>query len=470
MILDLSLMTQGEIVRFATAFGERLLQRKRAEEHPTPVHLFLEEAQEIVPQHAPKGAERMLGAYTRLVKLGRNWGVGITLITQRPQAVSKECLNLTEVLVALQTVGRHERDALRGWIVYQGDVDEKLVDELPALDVGEAFIWSPGWLKLLTRTRIEARETFDSSATPKMGAKASVAVQSLNAAQLDRLRDAMAEMVREAEENDPAKLKREIASLKAQLAKRVQATPDAIEAELELARDQAFREAAKNHAAVRERLDAVMSGMVKVGLSLDSLVSAVGDLPDARLRGVPVTIRGGIAFDARPGRTLANAQAPTTISPSQQKILDAISWMSSMGVERPFDRIPIAFLAGYRLGGRFNNLLGEMKTAGLIDYPHPGSLDLTTAGQALARTPDLTRGIVQAVHEKLSPSESRVFGEIVDRHPRDVDRREIAAASGYEVGGRFNNILGLLSTLKLITYPKPGRVRAADWLFAGVRR
>lgn len=44
MILDISQFSLADRKRFATAFGERLWKKKKAEAHPTPLMLVLEEA------------------------------------------------------------------------------------------------------------------------------------------------------------------------------------------------------------------------------------------------------------------------------------------------------------------------------------------------------------------------------------------------------------------------------------------
>jgi hypothetical protein len=74
----------------------------------------------------------------------------------------------------------------------------------------------------------------------------------------------------------------------------------------------------------------------------------------------------------------------------------------------------------------------------------------------------LFRGVAA---ERTTPRELRVFERILEAHPKDVRKDEIAAAASYEAsGGSFNNILGRLRSIGLIDYPRPGRVRAEDWL------
>ncbi len=61
----------------------------------------------------------------------------------------------------------------------------------------------------------------------------------------------------------------------------------------------------------------------------------------------------------------------------EQRILDAIAWLESIGVDSP-EETAVAFLAGYRIGGgAFNNPRGRLRIKGLIDYVGSGCLRLT---------------------------------------------------------------------------------------------
>ena len=79
--------TEGEKKRFITDFAETFLRQKM--KHRTPVHLFLEEADEWIPEQPAADEARMLGAFGRIVRIGRNFGVGITMISQRPLVLSR---------------------------------------------------------------------------------------------------------------------------------------------------------------------------------------------------------------------------------------------------------------------------------------------------------------------------------------------------------------------------------------------
>src|SRR5581483_9717420 len=90
LVLDVSALRKGQRKDFMTAFAEELFHRKKTARGP--LHLVIEEAQVFVPQRILRGEERLAGAMEDLVKLGRNYGIGVTLISQRPQAVHKDVL------------------------------------------------------------------------------------------------------------------------------------------------------------------------------------------------------------------------------------------------------------------------------------------------------------------------------------------------------------------------------------------
>lgn len=213
MILDISQFSLADRKRFATAFGERLWKQKKAESHPTPLMLVIEESQLIVPQFS-KGAEQMLGVYEEIIRLGRNYGIGVMMISQRPQSVNKEVLNQTECLFVGQVNGAQERDALKKWITHQG-MDVHLVDELPHLKVGEFYVWSPQWLGILQKISIGKKQTFDASATPKVGDK--TVRRDPSPLDLGELESRMAQTLEQAKQNDPRELRRQIIELKRQL-------------------------------------------------------------------------------------------------------------------------------------------------------------------------------------------------------------------------------------------------------------
>ena len=213
VVLDVSQFeSDADKARFAQAFADRFFFRMKAA--PSAVHVFLEECQEFVPQNHQRGEERMLHVFTRLVKIGRNYGIGVSLISQRPQEVNKKVLNLTELLFCFQLTGPQERKTVDGWIAEKG-LDEDIESELPKLEVGHAHVWSPAWLKISKVVRIGRKATYDVSRTPAVGAKA--AARELSPIDLEQLRKDMAATIEKAKAEDPRELHRRIAELEREL-------------------------------------------------------------------------------------------------------------------------------------------------------------------------------------------------------------------------------------------------------------
>lgn len=215
MVLDLSQALDAPRTRFAEAFARQFFARKKAA--PSAVHLVIEECQEFIPQNHQHGEEKMLHEFQRIAKLGRNFGIGLSLISQRPQEVNKKALNQAECVFAFQLTGPHERKALEYWLSDKGSGSEKLADLLPRLEVGAPHVWSPQWLKISKVVRILPIDTLDTSQTPKVGEKA-YALRKLQPIDLGALRAAMAATIEKQKQEDPELLRQEIAELKQELA------------------------------------------------------------------------------------------------------------------------------------------------------------------------------------------------------------------------------------------------------------
>jgi uncharacterized protein len=138
-------------------FAEELLNINN-----TPRHIFIEEAHEFVPQRIQGAGAKCFSAVESLVVMGRNRGIGVTLINQRAATINKDVLTQLDTLIALRNVGPQDRKALKDWVEFhtaEGDF-EKFMDSLPSLPTGEAWVWSPEFMGIFERIKIRTRETF----------------------------------------------------------------------------------------------------------------------------------------------------------------------------------------------------------------------------------------------------------------------------------------------------------------------
>lgn len=223
VVLDLSSFdSKNQQRQFVTDFAERLYRAKAQQSERTPLHLIIDEADEFAPQKSfGTGDARMLGAFETLVRRGRARGIGVTMITQRPAVLNKNVLTQAECLIVMQITSPQDRKAIDEWVRGNASEDErKVVDEsLASMQQGEAWFWSPGWMRILKRVKIRKARTFDSSATPKPGEVRREA-KVLAPVDLDRLKQGMDRVVKDAERNDPRKLQARIRELEKELTKR----------------------------------------------------------------------------------------------------------------------------------------------------------------------------------------------------------------------------------------------------------
>jgi hypothetical protein len=157
------------------------------------------------------------------------------------------------------------------------------------------------------------------------------------------------------------------------------------------------------------------------------------------------------------------------MTPSRQRILDALAAFEQLGI-RPAKRVNVAFFAGYTENGHFNNMVGDLRTNGFLDYPSGNMVQLTEAGLAAA---DASSNAIQTLDDlhntwlkKLSPSEGKLLRVLIDRGvDNPISRADLAAETGYTENGHFNNMVGHLRGLGAADYPGRGTVVATDVLF-----
>lgn len=223
VVVDLSQLFAEDEAAVHTFVADCLQQLfKRHQQTKKRRHVFFEEAQELFPQEQPSREQyRLLRVGKTFCKIGRNYGLGYTTISQEPQSVSKRILNQAGTLIAVRTMGELERKAISA-TARTNEID--LMSELPKLETGDAVIWSPSWLKHVGRVHVLKKVTFDSSRTPDDDEQV-VEPKVLATPELEQLRAAMASAIAEAEANDPTALQRRVRQLEAELVSRPPPAP-----------------------------------------------------------------------------------------------------------------------------------------------------------------------------------------------------------------------------------------------------
>lgn len=465
VILDLSQFSQADRKRFATAFGNRLWQRKKAEHSPSPLHLFIEESQLIIPQMVRGDDARMVGIFEEIIRLGRNYGIGVSMISQRPQSVNKEVLTQTECLVALQVNGAPERKALKEWIVHQG-LDVNLVEQLPGLPVGTAYVWSPQWLRILQKVQISKKRTFDASATPKVGESR---VQR-DPAPLDlaAFKVKMAATIERAKENDPGELKRNLADLKRKLQLAERKQPATKQETIEVPIISASNEAALQN--IGSGLNVFLKEHAKAsklaGDALQALID-IRQLLAGRMARPPAPrpVREAIPTAHR----IVHGPSPRAHSISTGELISGgLRRMMVALAQRPgLNKRQLGVRAGLSsTSGTFGTYLGRMRSSGWIHGTDV--LELTPDGlHALGKYDPLPEGqelLNYWLNELGNSGAGRMLSALAAQYPHALSKEQLGeAAEISHMSGTFGTYLGKLRNLELVE--GRGELRASREFF-----
>lgn len=470
-VLDLSLLSKGASRRFMTAFAERLFHRNRE-----PLHLVLDEADAWAPQRAADGGQRLLGAIEDLVRRGRARGLGLTLITQRPAVLHKDVLTQCEVLIALRMTGPRDVAAIDEWVRLHADEDEagKLKASLPALPIGTAWVWSPGWLGVLQQIKVRKRQTFDSSATPKVGEKR-VEPSARAAVDLEALRARLQSDGETEATGDVQAMVRQIADLKVQLkarplaVERIEVPVEVIVEKLILAEGEVekLEEKAHDMIALAKDLGNLGGEILRKLNELDApKISAPLPMPKA------APVKNVVSSKPKPA---SQAAAPdVAISQPQQRILDALATFAALGLDDVARSNVAVWAKQSPKSGGFTNNLGALRSSGLVDYPSSGRVALTALGSSHAHGVESLSTLAQ-LHDAwcsyLSAPQERIVRALLAIYPDALTRADLAEVAEQSANsGGYSNNLGALRTLGLVDYPRSGHVAATGLLFpAGLK-
>ena len=450
-VFDLSRFGEGEMVRFVADLADEFYRKTDG----TPTHWILDEADEFAPQGGQTTGGAMpacLGAVQRLTRRGRARGIGVTVITQRSAVLNKSVLTQTECLIAMQMTAPQDIGAVEEWWKYQGDKESRkaVVDDLPFLPTGTAFVYSPGWLRTLQKVKFRKRHSFDSSSTPKPGEKPK-APPSLESLDLDALRGAIGKAADEAKANDPKELRKRIAELEKQLRERPtekvsepvrvpfleNGQLDSLEGVVRALRDQTT-----SVAGVADKLMTTMADVLAAQRSAAPAGRVSGHaretLPThAKTPAIPA-VSGGLK-----NGTVRETLPAGDLTRPQQAILDTVLMLGSRGI--PVNRDCVArWLDVHPDTGSHKSNLGRLRADGYLD-----GFVLTEKGRSAAR--EQPTGLDAALAALPDEPKRRMLRAVVDAK-RPLNRQELADILGVhpDTGSHKSN-LGRLRIMGLVT-------------------
>lgn len=465
-VIDVGEWNDSEQFRFMTAFAKTLYRLNR-----TPMHLFLEEADVFAPQKPMREQNHLLNAMKNILKRGRFRGIGTTLITQRAAAVNKDVLNMIQTLIVLRTIAPRDRNAVREWVEAKATSEQMgvFLDSLSSLKTGEAWFWSPEWLDVFERIQVRRRETYDSSATPKVGeVRADYALRGIG--DLSWLHEALG--VTESPEldvNDSAAqvLRLRIVELERQLA--VAKTPVVEYVEVPVVSEEQERTFLESIDRLHEISESITTAVAQAAGHFVSRMPATFGTPE--VTGILDTLKKyhditDTQMDAirRESRPVPNGNSD--LSKSASNFLEVMLRRTPLRLTRN----QWAVLAGYSTrSSSVPAAFKELADRGLVEEGQGGAtitsvgIDLLGGEIPEPQSPAEVRAMWLAA---LGKSESTILGVMIDCYPSGLSKGEIADAARYSrTSSSVGAALSILRKQGLVTLDGHGYWRAADVLF-----
>ena len=162
----------------------------------------------------------------------------------------------------------------------------------------------------------------------------------------------------------------------------------------------------------------------------------------------PVRTQAPVTRAPQPPRP---ANGSTDLSAAQIKVLSRLVELLECTGETRVRKEQLAAWAEYSPNsGGFNNYLGSLRSAGLIDYPQPGMVGITDAGRAVAQpesVPADSKEMLARAKRVLGGSEGKLL-ELLHESREVTPKTALAEAAGFSPNsGGFNNYLGHMRTL-----------------------
>lgn len=466
-VLDLSEMTKGEQTKFLADFADKLFRLKNANRFP--LHLFLDEVDEYLPQKIAGGqraeegnAARCLGLWSRIVKQGRNRGIGITLMSQRSAVVNKDVLTQTETLIALRTTAPQDRSAIRAWVEHHA-LGKDLVNALPELENGEAWVWSPHAYKLMVNMQFSRRRTFDSGATPELGEDLEPPGR-LAAVDIATIKDQMAETVEQAKANDPKALRRDLAEARREIAdlrSRPTGTsePQEIEVEVEVRVPTVPTGLVDTLQALTDNLRSAAERLgEQAAADVATVINQITSIDTTPIRSTPARPGGGNPAPPRRVERTTKSPAPSAPAPTRSPLSDK---RDKPGDKRPLVTGPLepvsgaprrlmdvlvrfpdgcakgraASLAGIsQRKSTLKNALAKLRKLGYIEESGDPLIPTAAGIETIGEPDPLPTGDELYAHwaEQLNPSQLACLDVLLAAWPDEVPRDLMAERTGMD--------------------------------------
>lgn len=422
-------------------------------------HIFIEEAAEFVPQRVFDA--QTFSAVEKVVRMGGNSKLGITLINQRSADLNKSVLELCASVFCHRQRGKNTLLDLKKWLELTDDEHrKKIMATLPDLQSGQCWVLS-NELKAPVLVKVPEKNSLhpDRRAAPTADLKKHQPVPA--DAFVAQMRAALDEKDKPKKDNLSAK-------------QPILAAPAAV-----LRKDEA--------AALRDREAAFAAGKAE-GWALgwpagwleghktgwrEGIADAVNAVKEAaayceqdttpKPPKMPISIQAAVAIDpdkpkAELAKTVFASIAVTPGSPGD-RVMASMAYWRDRGIDEP-SREQVGAVAGYRADtGNFRGIMGGL--ADVIYAPRPGFVALKPGANAPAMSAEDAKSRVIGLIKGRSLT---LLDAALKKGNVDISREDLAETTGYKADtGNFRGLAGQLSSVGILTPVRPGWLAFSGW-------
>jgi predicted transcriptional regulator len=435
VVLSLRHLRKAAQRRFVTELAEELYHLKGSPKYRTPMTVIIDEAPMFVPQTVTGEVAKTVGSIEDLVARGRNAGFGVVLISQRAATLNKNVLTQAETIICHRLTAPQDKKALKEWFEENSDLDamNKVLDSLPKLPNGRAWIWSPR-LDIFQEIQVRLRHTFDSSATPKVGDTVVAPVQ-LTEVDLTKLKGRMQAAIAEKQANDPVLLRRQLAEAQAKVLKLEAAPAKTEQVEKIVEKDRPLlTDKQLDHLLVQldKQIERIETGTLKPLKELRTAVSAHrGASHESQLQQVRMPTQRTLPAPAKITSVKAAASRPLHASDMNLPRGEVAVLTAVLQFKNP-ERDEISILTGFKRSTR-DTYIQRLREKGLLDSTPDGRIIPTREGElALPDFLPLPTGYaLQDYWLKRLPEGEAAILHLLLQHPRGIEPEEISAKTNY---------------------------------------
>lgn len=461
--------------------------------------VIIDEAPELLPQRIRPDQTAVYDSVERLVRQGRNRGIGVILVSQRAATLNKDVMTQCATLFVFGLVGKPDRIQLKDWVEAWA-TNEQMAEfkkGLASLEPRECWVWSPAEFKMFLRAKIKEFTTLhpDRTHLRRLGLlkakpvttdvkglvaqlgeefhklaqeKIDVAEVPKLRARLKRAEDQLVAKTMLTTNTDPRKFAQ---TVDAAVGK---ATADLKKEQSEL--EAALRRSDKAREKDRTEFSAWQGKQQKLLKQLNDLeppftthgftatLSSIPKGPVHRPSEKVPEVYPFIGYKAPAAPTEIKTESISSLKPDgtetpavtggPARLLKALYSHD----QRELTRSQLAILVGIKVrGSTFSNYLSILKVNGLVETHPDGLVVLTEMGASAARqfgaeeAPRSHEEIMGLWRGRLGGTVYRMLEHVVQEYPNPITRQELAERMAINpTGSTASNYLSLLRTSRLV--------------------